>query len=353
MMFRKLLYKYLINFRYAFSPKKPLLVFRLIKNYLDILFFGKKPLRYVDFAIGYRCNLNCEHCFAAVLENQHSERKMELGDYRRVSRECMGLGAVNFSFQGGEPLLYPELEDYIRACNPRENLISVTTNGILLTKENVLRLKRIGVDILTVSLDSGLQEEHDNFRGMPGTFDKVIKGIKLALENGLHVTIGAVVSHKNLESYGIKKLICIANELRVILNLILAVPIGRWRDNKEVLITEEDMNYIRYLTKDSPYIRTDFEANYLYTGCGAVKEILYLTPYGDVLACPFIHISLGNVVEESIQSIRKRALRNDYFCKYYNRCLAANDGPFMRNIMSKIYRNKILPVSYDEVFEYI
>ena len=78
-------------------------------------------------------------------------------------------------------------------------------------------------------------------------------------------------------------------------------------------MTVDDLDYIRKLTEESPYIRTDFEANFRHIGCGAVKEILYLTPYGDVYACPFIHRSLGDAREESIKEIRDRALENKYY----------------------------------------
>ena len=58
---------------------------------------------------------------------------------------------------------------------------------------------------------------------------------------------------------------------------------------------QDDLDYIDRLTEQSPYIRTDFQANLVSYGCGAAKEILYLTPYGDVLVCPFMHISFGNI----------------------------------------------------------
>ena len=70
--------------------------------------FKRPPLRYVDFSIDFACNLRCEHCFATALQ-QRGRRKMTVDDYARVARECMQLGAVNFSFQWGEPLLFRNL----------------------------------------------------------------------------------------------------------------------------------------------------------------------------------------------------------------------------------------------------
>ncbi len=331
--------KYLINFRYAFRIKKPLLIARLISTYLKIIFLRRRPLRYVDFAIGFACNLNCEHCFATALQDD-SRRKIAPAEYRRVVEEAMRLGAVNFSFQGGEPLLYPELLEFIENSHPDRNLISVTTNGTLLDERKIGELKRAGVDILTVSLDSADPEIHDRFRGCPGSFAKTVSAIKLALENGLNVTLGAVVSRQNVRSREIINLIELAHELNVIIFLALAAPLGKWAQRGDVVLTPDDRSYLDRLRKSYPLLRTDFEANYVHRGCGAVKEILYLTPYGDVLGCPFLHFSLGNIFEEELAAIRERALRNPYFARYHHLCLAAEDRKFMEKYCGPFYLSR-------------
>jgi MoaA/NifB/PqqE/SkfB family radical SAM enzyme len=262
----------------------------------------------------------------------------------------MALGTVNFSFQGGEPLLDRRLRDIIAACRPARNVISVTTNGTLLTAERVTDLKKMGVDILTISLDSAIAQEHDRFRGTRGTFDRTMAGIDLALKAGLRVTLGTVVTHQTLRSEGIAGLVDLARDLRVMLYFIYPVPAGRWVDNREMFLTAEDLAYIRELTRRSPYLRTDFQANLGKQGCGAAKEILYLTPYGDVLTCPFLHISFGNVFTESIDAIRQRALQNPYFSDYHQACLASTDAEFIERYLSKTFDAEELPVPWQEAF---
>jgi MoaA/NifB/PqqE/SkfB family radical SAM enzyme len=271
-------------------------------------------------------------------------------DYVRVARECMRLGAVNFSFQGGEPLLFKELPERIQACCPDRNLISVTTNGTLLTDESLDRLRRAGVDILTVSLDSGLAEEHDRFRGGTGSFEKSLAGVKRALQKGFRVTLGAVVTHDTLRGEGIAALIQLARSLGVVLYLILPVPAGKWSNRRDLLLDEDDLAWIDDLTRRSRFIRTDFQANLGPYGCGAVKEILYLTPYGDVLSCPFIHISLGNVLDESVAAIRARALQNPFFAVYHGKCLASTDTEFIDKYLSKTFDAPQVPIPWHEAF---
>jgi MoaA/NifB/PqqE/SkfB family radical SAM enzyme len=343
---------FLLNLKYAFNLKKPLLVARLARAFIRSNFLGKTGLRYVDFAIDFKCNLKCEHCFATSLED-NKRKKMSVADYGRVAEEAMALGAVNFSFQGGEPLLCGELGDIIAACKPHKNVISVTTNGTLLSAEKIRQLKSWGVDILTISLDSGEPAEHDKFRGASGTFERTLKAIKLALSSGLRVTVGTVVTHQSLRSDGIKKLIELSRELKVLLYFILPVPAGRWIDemkNSGIFLTPEDLDHINSLTGSNPYLRTDFQANLGGYGCGAAKEILYLTPYGDVLTCPFLHIRFGNVMSESLGEIRARALKNKFFAGYHQKCLASTDADFIESYLSRTFHSPQLPMDHNEVF---
>lgn len=344
-----MLHQLALNFRYAFRPRKPILTARLAKAVLKSYLWGCPPLRYVDFAIGFACNLRCQHCFATALRQQ-GRRTMAVADYARVARECMDLGTVNFSFQGGEPLLFKNLSDIIRACRPDRNVISVTTNGTLLTAERLAELKAWGVDILTISIDSAIAAEHDSFRGQEGAFGQTMAGLHRALKTGMRVTLGTVITHDTLRSEGILQLLAFAKKKQILLYLILPVGAGKWNGNQDILLDQDDLAYIETRVAESPYIRTDFQANFGPRGCGAAKEILYLTPYGDVLPCPFLHISFGNVLEEPVAVIRARMLQYPYFATYHDKCLVSTDQEFIDLYLSRTKVAPLLPIRAEEVF---
>lgn len=322
---------------------------RLAMTFFKIIVLKQKPLRYVDFNITDKCNLDCEHCFAVNFKKIKRPR-LQIKDYRRVMREANKLGAVNFSFQGGEPLLYPHLEELIKAATPYKNIISITTNGTLLTPQRAKKLKKIGVDIFTISLDSLDPGKHDSFRNKEGTFAKTIQGIQAALDSGTHVTIGTVISHRNIREKNLERLFEWACKKKVILCVALAVPAGNWKDQGDILMTEDDMDYFFQLKRKYPYVRIDFEANYVKWGCGAIKEILYITPFGDVLPCPFIHISFGNTFDLSLAEIRSEGLKNTYFKSYWQKCLCATDKDFINKYIMNLNEKKEIPVGFKEVF---
>jgi len=344
------LFRYALAWRYTVHLRKPLLLLRLLKNAFLVYVCRRPLLRYVDMSLDFACNLHCSHCFNEAFTRDDGTRQLTNANYRSLAAQCRRLGAISFSFQGGEPFLFPDkLAEVIPCFSPRSSLISVSTNGTLCTAENLHRLHKLGVDILTISIDSGLPEEHDAFRNAPGSFAKAMRSIDLALAEGFRVTIGTTVSHQNVNSAGLKKIMDYACTKHCLLVLILAVPAGRWEANDDILLTEKDLEMIDVYCRDTPFVQTDLEGNYLHRGCGAMKEILYLTPYGDVLACPFLHISFGKTPEEAIATIRTRALQNNYLNIYWPRCLAAADDQFREHIMSQLEGKKRLPVAAEDI----
>jgi len=344
-------FRYYLAWKYAVHLRKPLLVLKLIRNIILVYIFRRQLLRYVDCAVDFPCNLNCAHCFATAFQkSDRTEEKLSPEDYRRIAAQCRKLGAISFSFQGGEPFLFlDKLEEFIRVCRPSSSLISVTTNGTLCTRKNVERLKKAGVDIFTISIDSLIPEEHDSFRGAPESLKKTLQAVELALEAGIRVTIGTTVSHQNIRSEGLRGVMEFARKKKCLLIFAMAAAAGEWQNQEDIFLTEDDIALIDTYCRENPYVHTDLEGNYLHYGCGAMKEIIYLTPYGDVLACPFLHISFGKAPGESIRDIRERGLKNPYLKVYWPRCLAAADPGFREKILSQLPGKEQLPAGAKEI----
>ncbi len=320
--------RFVYNFRYSFSFHKPKLVWRITRAYLDLFSMRRHPLRYVDVNVGLACNLRCEHCFAENFQHREAA-ELTNEEWRSVVEQAMDLGAIALGFTGGEPLAYSRLLDLIRLSHPEEMLIVVCTNGTLLTPEKARELRAAGVDIVQMSLDSGESEEHDRFRGRPGAFEKTLEAFQVARAAGLKVAVVPTVSHQNLRTEGFRRLIEWAEREDILVNLSMAAPVGEWAGNRECVLTPEDFEVLDRLVGTKPHVRRDFETNYWTQGCGAAIEKLYVTPFGDVIPCPYMHISFGNVREASLGAIREKMLANHYLKGFHAQCLTAEDEEFM------------------------
>jgi len=339
------------NFIYSIHPRKPLLIWRIIKNYLAIIFKKAVLLRYIDACIELKCNLECEHCFAVNFEDK-TKTPISDEEWVDIFDQCRELGNLAVAFTGGEPLLNPRLEDLINKSKPSETLIVVCTNGTILTAEKAKSLYRAGVDVVQISLDSLRPEEHNLFRRNKEAFQKTMEGIKNALAAGIRVTIVTVVSHFSINSQGFLELLEWAHRKNLMVNLALATPVGRWNNKKEVLLTEEDFRVLDRLTLRYPNARRDFETNYLPIGCGAAKEKLYFTPFGDVLPCPYMHISFGNIKKMRVAEIRKNMFSIKELNRYHPKCLMAQDRNFIEGPLSiELNENSNKVVDWKKVFD--
>jgi MoaA/NifB/PqqE/SkfB family radical SAM enzyme len=308
-------------------------------------------MRYADLCLNLNCNLTCAHCFATNFEIPQGQGvPLSTREWSGAVDQLMDLGGFALGITGGEPLLNPRLEELMAASHPREMLIIMASNGWFLTRERAKRLHKLGLDVVQISVDSADEEEHDRFRGKAGSWRRALEAVDNALAAGIRPTMAPTVSHMNIRSAGFLDLVEISRKKGVLLNLSLAAPSGNWNGNTGLLLTEEDSEFLNQLIAGEPHVRRDFETNYWKQGCGAGKEKLYITTYGDVIPCPYMHISFGNIRDLPLAQIRQRMLSLPVFKEYHPRCLVAEDSAFIQGPLSKTWNTGGGPADWKSSF---
>ena len=331
------------------KTKKPLLVFKLIKIYIGMC-LGNKPLfRIVEIATTYKCNLKCKHCSAYTLKND--QQNLTLEDYRKLGIECKKHNVPCVSFTGGEPLVDKRIEEIINCFNPKETIIAIMTNGVLLTREKLINFKSIGVDAVYISIDSINYKVHDSFRNSKGAFGKSLNAIKVANEIGLEAVIIYTLSHTNINNF--LKIVDFAKKLNVKLHISLASPSGKWANNesyKKYALTKKDISFLEELRKEYSFIRRDLDGSYTKLGCPAGTERFCLTPSGEVMPCTKIHVSFGNVKKDSILTIRRRMDKYKILTDSPPICICAESKDFIKNHMDRCFNMKKTLLTEEEFF---
>jgi len=340
-IFKKYYFKTYLIIKYGFHWKKPVFILKIFRNlikaklfnFLRIFGINKFQPKGIDFATSYVCNFKCPYCYAARLTPKENIRLMKIEDYKKAGQQAIKLGFITFSFQGGEPALERRLLDIIDAFQPKYHHITVTTNGSLLTEELLKSWAGAGVDTVYFSIDSGIAKEHDKIRNQPGNFNKIMQAMEWVKKYGMKTAINTVVSKENLYSEGFKKILDFSHKNRLMLETIYARPLGRWAGHAELMLSQKDIDYYYNLRKNYPFVVRDLDNNYGHWGCPAVKEVLYVTPFGDVCGCPYNHISLGNLHEEPLEKIRARGLSSPWYDHYHYECLTAIDENFINTYL--------------------
>jgi MoaA/NifB/PqqE/SkfB family radical SAM enzyme len=322
-------------FKYNISPFRASLLWRHSLARISSLLGRKKGYRIIDLALTYECNLFCQHCSAKIL-NHEGGRTLNLDDYRNIVSEAKKLDVLSWNITGGEPLLVPWLYDLIPILEPKIHYISIQTNCMLLDQKTANRLAKLGVNCITTSIDSIEPGEHNSFRGHADSYKKVLEGVRCARKAGMQILMAGTVTHDNLRTKQLSDLIEKSNAEGAIFLFNLAIPCGNWKGKKDGLLRGDDREYLNKLLARYPKTSTDHEVGRNEIGCPSGIEKCYITPFGEVIPCPFIHVSFGNVTEEPLTAIVKRMQENDYFGHYQKVCIAAEDTVFQDTIMKKI-----------------
>lgn len=309
---------------------------------------GEKVPPVIEIAYRYDCNFSCKHCFASKFLKK--KKMLSLRDLRNLSKQANKLGTYQFILQGGEPLVWPDFDEVVEALNPKEFYIGMVTNASLLTKKKAIHLRNIGIDKIVISLDSFDAVQYEENRNRPGIFNHTIKALFWAKEAGLRVVINTVATKQNVRDPQLIKLVKFAKKHGFIIYVNFATAIGSWEGRYDLLLDKDDADYIYDLNLKYDVIKRDiFPYKGIKVGCPAFRAIVYITQYGDVLPCPFIHISVGNILEESLSRIIERGMRVKWFRDRPSVCLASEDRNFIKNKIAKTY-GKPSPVSLYDVF---
>jgi MoaA/NifB/PqqE/SkfB family radical SAM enzyme len=331
---------------FDFLIDNPQVIRSVIRNYFLKFILGKKVLRTADICFDYSCNYSCRHCYASELADKNRQI-LDVASIKRAIDLCSQEGAIHFNLIGGEPTLNENIFSMIDYIHKKPALVSLATNGSMLSLKYARLLKQHKLDVILISLDFFDETKQDEFRGVPGYFRKAMEGIENSLKAGLKVFVSKVVMKNEISEESLKSLLAFCKSRNILLHLNLPTLYGRWRDRDDLFFDEEAKKVIRKLYKDN-YVRACEMSAYGKIACGSGIEKLHITPYGDVLPCAFIPISFGNIMNEKLLLIRKRMLSFNFFNSYNEMCIPATNLNYNYCFKTCIPASEKFPVKIDD-----
>jgi len=196
-----------------------------------------KPPRLVAWELTNACNLACIHCRASAIKEPGPD-ELSTEEARHFIDELVEYRPI-LILTGGEPLLRSDVYDIAGYAAGKGLRTVLATNGTLLTPEIVRKLKRVGIQRVSISIDGSSAETHDIFRGEPGAFEGALRGIELLKQEGLDFQVNTTITKKNLDE--IPGIYDLAIKLDAsALHIFLLVPTGRGEEIKEQEIPPDE-----------------------------------------------------------------------------------------------------------------
>jgi hopanoid biosynthesis associated radical SAM protein HpnH len=136
----------------------------------------------------HACNLTCTGCGRIREYVSTIKQKLSIDECLASVDEC---GAPVVSICGGEPMIYPGIDELVAKILERKKAVYLCTNGMFIRKK-IAQFKPSKMFFFNVHLD-GLRASHDLAVEREGVFDIAIDGIRCAKEHGFMVCTNTTV----------------------------------------------------------------------------------------------------------------------------------------------------------------
>lgn len=275
---------------------------------------------YVSWELTHRCDARCHFCYAAAGPEADAGGELTTGEALSVIDRLAEAGGLLLAFSGGEPLLRDDWRQLIRYAIGHELLVTVITNGWHVGPQEAADLRQLGVESVTVSLDSHRPEVHDELRQLPGLHARALEAIRHLVAESVRVVVNFTPTRRNWKE--LAGLVELCHELGVdALSLSEFVPVGR--GTPEMGLSPSDL---QELLADWERLREAFRgrlslvsddrsAALLPTAregggcpeCGAGRTMARIDPRGVVNPCSFLPVPLGSLRSETLSEVWQRA----------------------------------------------
>jgi len=284
------------------------------------------------------CPYDCPHCSY----KNRSKDTFTTDKFIDLIKQIKEMGIPTIGFTGGEPLLRKDIEKLIKYSKPELNTI-LFTSGLILTKEKAKKLKKAGIDCVTVGLESSDPIKHNKIRNNNESFEWVKKSIKNCVNEGIYTAISTIGFREKVESNDLERIYELGKKWDVEeLRLLNPVATGGISNKINEILTLSEINYLKEFhkkhnrKKNGPIVESFayLESGELF-GCGAGYHHMFIDAEGNVCPCDLTPLSFGNITEKPLKEIWEEM--GEFFPTPRKYC-------FMNSITENIPKNKNFPL---------
>ncbi|MFP4363071.1 MAG: radical SAM protein [Spirochaetia bacterium] len=305
-----------------------------------------------EIAVTYRCNNKCRFCYAGCGDTDSAKmntKELSFRELKKIIRIFRDKAKIPFfSFTGGEPLVRHDLEKLMKYAVSLGFRINLITNGTLVTEKRANAFYKAGLRTAQVSVEGPEEGIHDELVGVPGAFQRTLRGIKLLQDAGIRVQTNTTITRVNIDSViKIPSLLAQIGVKRFSMNLF--IPTGKSTENEELFISYSEIGrVVDELRKEAHSLGLTF---YWYSptphcyynpiarglgnkSCAAMDGLISVTPTGDVIPCSSYDKPMGNLLTQDFKEVwfseqagwfkqKKYAPRECEGCESFTACQAA------------------------------
>ncbi len=151
------------------------------------------------FEITPVCNMNCKMCYVRMSrEQQEAIRPLRsAAEWLALAEEAKKAGLLYLLITGGEPFAHPQCREILTGLQKMGFVLSVNSNGTMITEETVAWLKECPPTRINITLYGASDDTYSRLCGNPHGFTQTTKAIRLLLDAGISVKLNCSVTPYN------------------------------------------------------------------------------------------------------------------------------------------------------------
>lgn len=184
-------------------------------KFIDYLFWKSRDSAVPmsgTFELTARCNLDCRMCYIHKRANDSAVRKEELTaqQWLDLAKAAQRKGMLLLLLTGGEPFLRPDFREIYTGCRKLGLLMSINSNGTMITDEMVEYLKIDAPLRVNITLYGASPETYERLCGDASAFDRAYHAVLALKKAGIRVKLNYSATPENIQD--ISKVYAFAKE---------------------------------------------------------------------------------------------------------------------------------------------
>jgi radical SAM protein with 4Fe4S-binding SPASM domain len=143
----------------------------------------------------FRCNFNCIHCLCV---EEGSGPELSNGRWHTIIDDIARAGCLWLLITGGEPLIRKDFADIYLYAKRKGLIITVFTNGSLLTEDAVAIFHEYPPFVVEISLYGITPETYGIMTGKTENYYKVMSGIDHLRKSGVPLQLKSMIMRENI-----------------------------------------------------------------------------------------------------------------------------------------------------------
>lgn len=194
---------------------------------------------YLRISLTELCNLRCTYCMPAEgIQLSPKSHIMNFDEVYTIAKTFVDHGVTKIRLTGGEPFVRKDVDVILKKLATLPVEIAITSNAVIIDRFIDL-LKTCNIKNLNISLDSLVKDKFTQITRR-NDFDKVMRNIRLLINEGFNVKINAVLI-KHFNDNEIIDFIEFTKDLPINMRFIEFMPFDGNKWNKEKMVSLKDI----------------------------------------------------------------------------------------------------------------